>query len=78
MLALMSVATWYLIVTKAWSNWSMRRRARTSWTFLGGPGHRRPWRRLKRNGVNDPFSHLTHHGLRAVEQHRDRARGAAA
>ncbi len=75
-LALMSVATWYLIVNKAWSNWSMRRRART---FLDGfweaPDMQTVAAQLKRNGVGDPFSHLTHHGLRAVEQHRDKRGG---
>ncbi len=72
-LLLMSIATWYLIVSKAVSNWKMRRRARD---FL-----RQFWDAsdmgavagyLRQHGVGDPFSHLTHHGLRAAEQHQNR------
>ena len=69
-LALMSIATWYLIAAKTWSHWSMRRHARA---FLDGfweaPDMHTVAAYLKRNGIRDPFSHLTHHGLRAAEQH---------
>jgi len=69
-LALMSIATWYLIAAKTWSHRSMRRHARA---FLDGfweaPDMQTVVAYLKRNGIRDPFSHLTHHGLRAAEQH---------
>lgn len=73
-LLLMSVATWYLIATKTVSNWKMRRRTRA---FLGhfweAPDMLAVGVRLREQGVGDPFSHLTHHGLRAAEQHRNRS-----
>jgi biopolymer transport protein ExbB len=31
-------------------------------------------RRLRETGVNEPFSHLVHHGFTAIEQHKRRAR----
>ena len=54
-LVLMSVATWYLILTKSVANWNMRRHAQG---FLRHDGQPR-----------DPFSHLAHHGFRAIAQH---------
>jgi biopolymer transport protein ExbB len=76
LLLAMSVATWYLIVTKAWANRRMRRAA--------GAFQRMFWEAsdirvvgdyIRKHGINDPFSHLTHHGLRAVEQYRDKRGG---
>jgi biopolymer transport protein ExbB len=72
-LALMSIATWYLIISKAWSNWTMRRRAREFMAHFWQATDMQAvdaW--LKQHGVRDPFSHVTHHGLRAAEQYRDR------
>ena len=75
-LALMSVATWYLIVSKAWSNRAMRRRGREFLRhFWEAPDMQAVAAYLKQAGIGDPFSHLTHHGLRAAEQHRDKRGG---
>jgi biopolymer transport protein ExbB len=72
-LALMSVATWYLIVSKSWSNWAMHRRARQFMQhFWDAADMQSVSNYLKQHGIGDPFSHVTHHGLRAAEQHRDR------
>ena len=72
----MSVATWYLIATKAWGNWRMRQRARAFLRrFWEAPDLTAVAEDLRRNGVGDPFSHLTHHALRAAEQHRNKAGG---
>ncbi len=69
-LALMSIATWYLIASKAWSNWAMREHARRFQAhFWQAPDMQAVAAHLKQHGIHDPFSHLTHHGLRAVEQH---------
>jgi biopolymer transport protein ExbB len=70
----MSVATWYLIATKAWSNRTLRQQARRFQAhFWEAPDMASVSAYLKQHGVRDPFSHLTHHGLRAAEQHRDRS-----
>lgn len=69
-MAVMSVATWYLIVRKTWNNWSLRRRAREFLRhFWEAPDMHAVSIYLQGTGVRDPFSHLTHHGLRAAEQH---------
>lgn len=68
---LMSIGTWYLIVTKGIRLYVAQRR---SGAFL-----RRFWNAdsldavahgLRETGVTEPFSHLVHHGFTAVEQHR--------
>jgi biopolymer transport protein ExbB len=75
-MAVMSVATWYLIVSKSWSNWTLRRHARDFLRhFWEASDMQSISNYLKQNGVRDPFSHVTHHGLRAAEQHRDRRGG---
>ena len=75
-LALMSLATWYLIVAKAWSNWQTRRRSREFLNrFWNASDMQAVAQQLQQQGVGDPFSHLTHHGLRAAEQHRDKRGG---
>lgn len=69
-LALMSMATWYLILSKAWAYWTMRARARRFQAyFWQAPDMQAVAAYLEQQGVQDPFSHLTHHGLRAVEQY---------
>lgn len=75
-LMLMSLATWFLIVSKTWSNWRLRKQGRhflaAFWAAEDMPAVAAY---LKQHGIYDPFSHLTHHGLRAAEQHRDRHGG---
>ncbi|MCX7627339.1 MAG: MotA/TolQ/ExbB proton channel family protein [Methylophilaceae bacterium] len=69
-LMVMSVATWYLIIIKAWQNQRMRRHARAFLSyFWDAPdlGSVAEW--LKKTPPRDPFSHLAHHGFRAIAQH---------
>lgn len=69
-LGVMSVATWYLIVSKAWSNRVMRQHASCfQKAFWEAPDMQAVASYVKQHGVRDPFSHLTHHGLRAAEQY---------
>ena len=65
----MSIITWYLIASKSLTNWRLKKHAQA---FLGhfweAPGLASMAEYLQNNGINDPFSHLTHHGLKAAEQ----------
>jgi biopolymer transport protein ExbB len=73
-LALMSVATWYLIVTKSVANFRMRRHARVFLSaFWEAPNLDVVARRLNDGQPRDPFSHLAHHGFRAIAQHGSRS-----
>ncbi len=73
-LLLMSVATWYLIVGKAWSYRTLRRHASAFQRhFWDAPDMRAVGEYLREQGVRDPFSHLAHHALRAAEQHTGRS-----
>ncbi len=70
----MSVATWYLIVAKWIKQWRTRCHARTFLSrFWNATDMNEVTAHLREQGVGDPFSHLTHHGLRAAEQHRNRS-----
>ena len=72
-LVVMSVATWYLIAVKSLGNWRMRRRKREFLAmFWDAPDLEAVAAQLRSTGVRDPFSHLTHHGLKAAEQYRNR------
>ena len=67
----MSIVTWTLIVGKSLANRRMKKHARTFLArFWGAPGLAAVADHLQQNGVHDPFSHLTHHGLKAAEQYR--------
>jgi len=69
-LVLMSVATWYLILTKSVANWNMRRHAQGFLrTFWEAPDLEVVAKRLNDGQPRDPFSHLAHHGFRAIAQH---------
>ncbi|OGT20597.1 MAG: biopolymer transporter ExbB [Gammaproteobacteria bacterium RBG_16_57_12] len=73
-LAVMSIATWYLIASKALSHWRMRRHGHAFLNrFREAAGLDEVSRHLGDAGVHDPFSHLTHHGLRAAEQYQNRS-----
>jgi biopolymer transport protein ExbB len=72
-LLLMSVATWYLIVQKSVSNRRLRRgREEFLSMFHEAPDLDAVADFVYRKGVADPFTHLTHHGLKAAEQYRNR------
>ena len=73
LMLVMSVATWYLIITKSLQNFLSRRRSGDFLKFfweasdLGTvAGH------LCAHPPAEPFAYLAHHGLRAAEQHRTR------
>jgi biopolymer transport protein ExbB len=69
----MSVITWTLIVGKSIANHRMKKHARAFLArFWDAPGLGSVADYLEKHGVNDPFSHLTHHGLKAAEQYRGR------
>lgn len=72
-LIVMSTATWYLIAIKAYRYWRMRKHG-TSFLnyFWQAADFDQVSNYLRDTGVHDPFSHLTHHGLRAAEQYRKR------
>jgi len=73
LLLLMSVATWYLIASKAWGNWRMRRRARDFLRqFWDAPDMNAVAGHLRQHCIGDPFSHLAHHGLRAAGQYQNK------
>lgn len=75
-LVLMSIATWYLIVSKAWGKRATRRHSRAFLQcFWEASDMSAVAAHIQQQGVRDPFSHLTHHGLRAAQQHRDKRGG---
>jgi biopolymer transport protein ExbB len=70
LLLLMSLATWYLIVTKAIQFLLMRARsARYLETFWNAPSLQAVGNHLDDHHPDEPFSHLTWHGLAAVRHH---------
>ena len=70
----MSVMTWYLIVSKSLANWRMKKHAQAFLErFWNAPSLAAVADYLQTSGINDPFSHLTHHGLKAAEQVRNKA-----
>src|SRR3569623_952872 len=72
-LLVMSVATWYLIATKAIRRWRTNRHGREFLKFFWQASDLgQVSKYVREQGVQDPFSHLTHHGLRAAEQYRNR------
>ncbi len=69
-LGLMSVASWYLIMTKAIAGLRMRRHARKFLQdFWNAPDLEVVAKRLNDGQPQDPFSHLAHHGFRAIAQY---------
>ncbi|MBI5937152.1 MAG: MotA/TolQ/ExbB proton channel family protein [Betaproteobacteria bacterium] len=73
-LAAMSVATWYLIIAKSIAQWHTRQCARAFLAqFWNAADMDEVATYIHQRGVGDPFSHLTHHGLRAAEQYRNRS-----
>lgn len=69
-LLVMSIATWYLIVTKTWQNYKMRKHAKQFLAyFWEAPDLGAVEQQLRQHPPRDPFSHLAHHGFRAIAQH---------
>ena len=70
LMALASLSSWYLIVTKWIAN--VRMRARTAKFldfFWNAPSLDAVARRLEEQHPDEPFSHLAYHGLIAVKHH---------
>src|SRR5262245_22053601 len=69
-LLLMSVATWYLIVTKALALWMERRRSSTFLdTFCNAASVGAVQRHLEDRHPDEPFSHLAWHAIVASQHH---------
>jgi len=69
----MSVITWYLIISKSIANWRVKKHAQAFLAhFWDASSLSAVAEYLQNRGINDPFSHLTHHGLRAAEQYRNK------
>lgn len=69
-LGLMSISTWYLIITKAWRNLRMRGHADGFLDFFWqAPDLSAVASRLKSTSSQDPFSHLAQQGFLAIAQH---------
>lgn len=77
LMAIASIGTWYLIVTKGLAAWRERRAsARFLAAFWDAPDLAAVAGRIRQDGTSEPFSHLLHHGFSAIE-HLDRSRGQA-
>ena len=71
LMLIMSVGTWYLIVTKGLQSIrSQRLSAVFLKAFWAAPNLDAVARHLRQGGVAEPFSHLVHHGFTAIEQHK--------
>jgi biopolymer transport protein ExbB len=67
---LASMASWYLIVTKAVANWMARRRSDRFLNFFwNAPSLDAVAAQLEQKHPDDAFSHLTYHGLIASRHH---------
>ncbi len=71
LMLIMSVGTWYLIVTKGIQTIrSQRLSSAFLKAFWAAPSLDAVARHLSQTGVNEAFSHLVHHGFTAIEQHK--------
>ena len=71
LMLLMSIGTWTLIATKGARLWSAQRKSAAFLRDFWRAGSLdEVARHLRASGVNEPFSHLVHHGFTAIEQHR--------
>jgi biopolymer transport protein ExbB len=70
MLLVMSVATWYLIATRAWNTVVMRRRTgRFLGTFWNAPSLQAVAAHLDEHPADEPFSNLAYHSIAAARHH---------
>ena len=73
LMLVMSVATWYLIVTKSIRNLLSQRKSRCFLKFFWeAPDLATVATRLRAEPPGEPFAQLVHQGMRAAEQHRTR------
>jgi biopolymer transport protein ExbB len=69
LLLLMSIGTWYLIVTKGMQHFLREKKTRHFLdAFWHAPNLDAVAHRLREEGAREPFAHLVHHGFTAVEQ----------
>lgn len=72
-LLLMSVSTWYYILTKGWLYFKVQKSSRLFIAdFWSSPNLEAVARKLRSTGVSNPYAHLVNHGFVAVEQHQSR------
>ncbi len=69
-LLLMSVVSWYVIVSRAWRTFAWRRAARTVGTFWHTRHYAEGVALLARHGHDNPFHHLALEGRASVDHHR--------
>lgn len=69
MLLLMSIASWYVIVTRVWRLLKLRRAAQAMGTFWHTHSFAEGMTVLDNGGVANPFRHLALEGKAAVEHH---------
>ena len=71
LMLVMSVGTWYLIATKGLQALrSQKKSAIFLKAFWAAPSLDAVAHHLRQTGVDEPFSHLVHHGFTAVDQHK--------
>jgi biopolymer transport protein ExbB len=76
LMLVMSVSTWYLIITKSVRNFLSRRASgRFLRFFWNAPDLGVVAAHLRAHRPDEPFSHLVRHGLRAAEQQASQAEG---
>lgn len=74
----MSVGTWFLIVTKGIALYKVRGKSREFLAaFWEAHNLEAVAGRIREKGAADPFSHLVHHGFTAIEQHSHCTQGGA-
>jgi biopolymer transport protein ExbB len=72
MLVIMSIATWYLIVSKSLQTLMMKRRTAEFLKFFwDAPSLQSVATRLEQQHPDEPFSHLTWHAIIATRHHRE-------
>ena len=75
-LLVMSIATWYLILTKGIELWLERRRSRRFLAiFWNSPSLNAVAAHLEEQHPDEPFSHLAYHGIVAARHHQRHGAG---
>ncbi len=70
LLIVMSVGSWFLIAVKGVRALLLRQRSRAFLAaFWDAASLEAIARRLRSDGITDPFSHMVHHAFRAIERH---------
>ena len=69
LLLLMSIASWYVIVTRSWRVLRLRRAARTAGDFWHAQSYAEGLHLLDGEAEHNPFRHLAEEGRAAVDHH---------